>query len=83
MKNTKVVHLGAVRDLLAELEVIRQHILKGKTSGWIGALRDEDGVDTVYVGGSFSHSTSERLGAVLKMSAARVEIEDGLTGTND
>lgn len=82
MKNTKVVHLGAVRDLLTEWEVIRQHILKGKTKGWIGALRDEDGKDTIYVGGTFCDSSPDRLSAVLKMSAARVEIEDGLTGTN-
>lgn len=83
MKNTKVVHLGAVRDLLTEWEVIRQHILRGNVKGWIGTLRDDADEDTVYVGGTFNHSTCDRLGAVLKMSAARVEIEDGLTGTND
>lgn len=79
MKNTKVVHLGQVRDLLAELEVIRQHVLQGNVSGWMGTLRDAEGRDTVYLGGVYKDSAEHRLGAVLKMSAARVQLEEALS----
>lgn len=76
MKNTKVVHLADVRRLLAELDAVRQGILNGNVSGWIGALRDESGAETVYVGGDYHRSPELRLAAVLKLSSARVALED-------
>lgn len=75
MKNTKVVHIRQVRDLLAEWDVIRRDILRGRVCGWMGALQDVDGQNTVYLGGVFHNSSEDRLRAVLKMSAARVQTE--------
>lgn len=76
MKNTKVVHLAEVRHLLAELEVIRQAVLKGNVSGWMGTLQDADGTETVYLGGVYVEGSSQRLQAILKMSKARLYAED-------
>lgn len=73
MPHTKVVHLAEIKDLLAQLEVIRQHVLKGKVAGWFGTLRDEDGTETVYMGGVHARSSEDRLKAILKMSAARLQ----------
>lgn len=76
MKNTKIVHLRQVRDLLAEWDVIRRDILRGNVSGWIGALQNGDGHETVYLGGLYGSDSAERLKAVLKMAAARVQEEE-------
>ena len=54
-------------------------VSRNKVGGRRVTLREKD---TIYVGGTFCDSSPDRLSAVLKMSAARVEIEDGLTGTN-
>lgn len=75
MKNTKVVNLAAVKELLAELDRIRQRVLSGEVDGWMGVLR-EGGTDTVYVGGVYGTSSATRLQGVLKMSAARMAVED-------
>jgi hypothetical protein len=77
VKNTKVVNLGKVRDLLAEWETVRKHILAGNISGFQSMFCDTTtGRETIYVGGVYREDPQKALKAMLRMSAARALTED-------
>lgn len=75
MKTTNIVHLGSVREALAELERARLAILAGAQDGFHIAVRC-DGVETIFLGGMFLKDQGAATRAVLKASAARMLAED-------
>jgi hypothetical protein len=50
-KRMKVVDMRGVRDLLRDVEEMRQRILRGRIRGWALSVTDEDGNQAVYLGG--------------------------------
>jgi hypothetical protein len=76
MKNTNVVWMGAVRELLAELDKLRSDVLAGGVQGWGGTVKYSDGREVVYLGGTFQESPEDRVRAMLKVSATRMRLED-------
>lgn len=76
MKSTKVVNLGSVRDLFAEWEKVHGAIRTGRVSAFQLTVRDDDGRETIYLGGVYKQDPRLALGAILKTSAARVSLED-------
>lgn len=75
MKNTKVVQLGRVRDLLGEWEKVRQGIISGEIDGFHTALRRGER-ETVYMGGCFKNDSEAAARAALKASISRMLTED-------
>lgn len=75
MKN-KVVQLGVVRDMLAELDKLRAAITSGRVTGFHAALKHVDGEETIYLGGVYRENPEDALRAALRASAARVLAED-------
>ena len=73
---TRIVNLGAVRDLLPELDKLRSAILTGQVSAFQCTLMDQEGQETLYMGGVYKEDPKLALGAILKASAARVMVED-------
>jgi hypothetical protein len=76
MKETKVVYMAAVKDLLAELEKLRLDVLAGEVQGWGGTVKFTDGREVAYIGGTFKSSTADQARAMLKVSALRMKTED-------
>lgn len=77
MQANNVVYMGTVRDLLAELDKLRADILAGEIEGWGGSVKYADGREVTYLGGTFRGNSAERAKAMLKVSAVRVQHEDG------
>lgn len=73
---TRVVDLGAVRDLLSELDKLRSAILGGQVSGFSCTVMDQEERETLYMGGVYKEDPKLALSAILKASAARVMAED-------
>lgn len=76
MNKSNVVWMGAVRDLLAELDKLRADVLAGNARGWGGTVQYADGREVVYLGGTFKESSEDRVRAMLKVSATRMRLED-------
>lgn len=76
MTQSNVVYMAAVKDLLIELDKLRSDVLAGEIQGWGGVVRRSDGVEVVYLGGTFKTSSADRARAMLKVSAARVLREE-------
>lgn len=75
-RTNNVVYMGAVRDLLAELDKLRANVLAGDIQGWGGVVKYADGREVAYLGGTFTTSSTDRARAMLKVSAARMLAED-------
>jgi hypothetical protein len=75
--STKIVHLGQVRDLLAEWEQVRQAILAGQVDGFHTALR-RGTAETIYLGGVYKEDPHAAARAVLRVSIAHMLAEDEL-----
>jgi hypothetical protein len=73
---SNVVNLGQVRNLLAEWDKVREHIIAGDIAGWAATIRNNSGRETVYLGGVFRNDSRLTLSAALRMSTARVMEED-------
>jgi hypothetical protein len=73
---TNVVYMGAVRELLTELDKLRADVLAGEAIGWGGSVFYADGSEVVYVGGSFRDNGQLQARAMLKVSVLRVLRED-------
>ena len=73
---TKVVNLGRVRELLPQWETVKAAILAGKTQGFSVTLIDDEGRDTVYIGGVYREDSRKALRAAMQQSAARTLLED-------
>lgn len=71
MHQTKVVNLSKIRELLRELDEARRRVVNGSLSGWQTTLRDEQGRDTVFLGGIFSENPQAAIPALLNASAER------------
>lgn len=76
MKNTKVVHLGQVKDLLAEWDKVRQRIVAGSMGGFYTALCDAEGHEAIFWGGVYKEDSGAALKAMLKVAAVRALTED-------
>jgi hypothetical protein len=76
VRKTKIVVLGQVRDVLAEWERARSAFLTGKYKGFYLHLQNEEGGDTVFVGGVHKEDSYAATKAMLKVSAARALTED-------
>lgn len=77
MKNTRVVNLGSVKNLLSEWDKVRQAIVGGHVTGFQTTLMTgEESAETVYLGGIYNEDPKRALSAILKTSAARVLHED-------
>jgi hypothetical protein len=83
MKETKVVYMAAVKDLLAELEKLRLDVVRGEVQGWGGAVKFTDGREVAYIGGTFKDSSADQARAMLKVSALRMQAEDPPLRRND
>lgn len=73
---TKVVDMRGVRDLLAEVEELRQRVLRGKIKAWAVAVRDEHGREAIYLGGSYKRDSAAALEVGMRMSWAQTQIEE-------
>jgi hypothetical protein len=76
MNKSNVVWMGAVRDLLSELDRLRSEVLAGNVQGWGGTVKFSDGREVVYLGGTYKESSEDRVRAMLKVSATRMKLED-------
>jgi hypothetical protein len=72
----KVVHLGEVRDLLAQWDRVRDSVRGGKTRGFAIALQDEDGREVIYTGGTYKADPASAMKSTLRLSAALVDAND-------
>lgn len=70
MKNTHVVRMDLVRDMLATREGVRQEILSGDAAGAVFIIARADGRLDVRLGGTLKEDPSAALKAVLKMQMA-------------
>jgi uncharacterized protein YbaA (DUF1428 family) len=75
VSSKKVVSLGQVRDLLAEWDRVKAHIVSGKITGFHAAFRDSDMNETMFAGGVY-RDPAEAARAALRMSAYRTLTED-------
>lgn len=71
MKSNNVVYMGAVRDLLVELDKLRADVLAGEVQGWGGSVLYADGREVCYLGGTFKEDSASRARAMLRVSAIR------------
>lgn len=78
MQTKNVIYMGAVRDLLSELDKLRADILAGEIEGWGGSVKFADGREVVYLGGTFKGDSESRARAMLRVSAMRAMRDDYL-----
>lgn len=71
-----VVNLGQVRDLLAEWERVKAHIVGGKITGFHATFRDSEQTETTFAGGVYREDPAQAARAALRMSAYRTLTED-------
>lgn len=71
-----VVNLGKVRDLRAEWKRVLEVMDGRQVTDFYVTLRSADGQESVYLGGVYKTDRSAALKAALKISAARVMVED-------
>lgn len=76
MHRTRVVNLGQVRDLMTEWETVRGEILAGRVDGFALMVRAGEGREAIFVGGALKADPTAALKAILKLSAARTQVED-------
>lgn len=68
MNNTKVIHLGETRELLAEWNEVRVAILAGRITGFHAGVETPAGT-TVYLAGSFRDDPMQAVRGMLKAAA--------------
>lgn len=71
MKTKSVIFMGAVRELLSELDKLRADVLSGQIEGWGGSVTYADGREVIYLGGSFREDSASSARAMLRVSAER------------
>lgn len=76
VKHIKVVSLGQVRDLLAEWDRVKAHIVGGKITDFHAVFRDSEMNEAVFAGGVYREDPAEAARAALRMSAYRTLTED-------
>jgi hypothetical protein len=79
LKNTKVIHLGPIRDrkaLLVLWEKVRERIMSGEVTAFQAVFQDSDLLESVFVGGSYRQDSQKAARAALKLSAARALLDD-------
>lgn len=76
VSSKKVVNLGQVRDLLAEWDKVKAHIVSGNIAGFHAAFRDTEQNETVFMGGVYRDDPSAAARSALRMSAYRTLTED-------
>lgn len=76
LKNTNIVSLGRVRELLAEIDRARAAILSGEIEGIYAVFRHARAGETIYLAGVFKQDTRAATKAMLKLSAHRARTED-------
>lgn len=78
LKNTKIINLGMIRDLLPEWLNVKERITTEKVSGFYTVILDDQGRETIHLGGVYKQDSLRALKAGLKLSAARTLTEDSL-----
>jgi hypothetical protein len=68
LKNTKVIHLGQTRELLAEWNEVRVAILAGRITGFHAGVETPAGT-TVYLAGSFQDDPMQAVRSLLRAAA--------------
>jgi hypothetical protein len=76
MKNTKIVDLGQIRDIVSEWGRVREHLATRKAKAFQLVLMGDDDEETVFIGGIYKQDPQRALSAALKCSAARALAED-------
>jgi hypothetical protein len=76
MNNTKIRDLGQVRDILAEWEMVRQALVAGVVAGFHVGLLDQNGAETIYVGGVYKSDPEAAARAALRAWMKRMLNED-------
>lgn len=71
-----VVDMRGVRDLLRDLDELRQHILQGRVQSWMLSVQDHHGQEAVYVGGRFKGDADAALRAGMRASWEKTKLED-------
>jgi hypothetical protein len=64
----KVVDMRGVRDLLNDLDELRQRILQGRIRGWALSVTDWNGNQAVYLGGEHKTDADAALRAGMAVS---------------
>jgi hypothetical protein len=64
----KVINLGRRLDLLRDWDRVREAIIKGRVHDWYVTLRDDDGAQTVFLGGIFKTDAKEAAKASMRVS---------------
>lgn len=64
----KVVNLGEARDLLAQWGQVKKHILKGDIKGFAICIKDDNGLEFVYLGGQYKADPQGAARVALRMS---------------
>lgn len=75
-----VVHLGQVRDLRAEWDRVRDAVSRGRVTGFYLTVLNDNGKETIYVGGAYTEDPQLAARSALRMSMARMMDEEGEVG---
>jgi hypothetical protein len=76
VKNTKIVDLGEIRDVLVEWDRVRTHLLTQRAKGFQLAIIGPDESEAIFTGGIYKQDPLRALSASLKCSAARALADD-------
>lgn len=76
MANKRVIDLGAVREMLAHLDVLRDRIVSGCTSGLHTTIMDSEKGECVISAGVYRNDPHRAISAILNASAKRMLAED-------
>jgi hypothetical protein len=72
----KIVNLGLIKDLLAEWDRVRSHIVSGDITGFQTVFLDSDSHESIFTGGVCKDDPRAALKAALRLSMARTLSED-------
>lgn len=73
---TNVVNLTTIREMLNEWERVRLRIISGDVSGFQAALMSLKRDETLHAAGCYVRDSNLAARASLRMSAARMMVED-------
>lgn len=81
----KVVDIHEVRDLLRDLDALRERVRRGGVKAWAMSVTDSRGKQEVHLGGTHKKDSAAALRASMAASWAmtnveRSEVQEQLTG---
>lgn len=72
----KVVNLGEVKDLRQEWDKVRAGINAARVASFFLLVADQDGHESIFTGGAYKSQPEKAARAALRVSAARMMLED-------